>query len=188
MVGGDAGCGRAETERLPCMWTSWLSAGRESWDHRARAARETVLGTARTWSIAQDGLAARPSLSLQVRRRAQRGSLRDDSGAALHLVCGRMGAGIVRGPEIVYCGSAATDEPAGDHRPDCHHRLGHVAAMDSAIREGTLLSGLRASPSDFTARQAAERAALGLASLGPPPSGEVSVATRAFQGSALAMR
>ena len=57
-----------------------------------------------------------------------------------------------------------------------------------AIRAGMLLSGLRASPSDFTARQAAERAALGLASLGPPPSGEASVATRAFQGSALAMR
>lgn len=57
-----------------------------------------------------------------------------------------------------------------------------------AIRAGTLLSGLRASPSDFTARQVAERAALGLASLGPPPSGEASVATRAFQGAALAMR
>lgn len=57
-----------------------------------------------------------------------------------------------------------------------------------ALRAGTLLSGLRASPSDFTARQAAERAALGLASLGPPPSGEASVATRAFQGAALAMR
>jgi hypothetical protein len=57
-----------------------------------------------------------------------------------------------------------------------------------AIRAGTLLSGLRASPSDFTARQVAERAALGLASLEPPPSGEGSVATRAFQGAALAMR
>lgn len=57
-----------------------------------------------------------------------------------------------------------------------------------AIRAGTLLSGLRASPSDFTARQVAERAALGLASLGPPLSGEASVAARAFQGAALAMR
>ncbi|HEX7509340.1 MAG TPA: hypothetical protein VF550_21385 [Polyangia bacterium] len=57
-----------------------------------------------------------------------------------------------------------------------------------AIRAGTLLSGLRASPSAFTARQVAERAALGLASLGPPPSGEASVATQAFQGAALAMR
>lgn len=57
-----------------------------------------------------------------------------------------------------------------------------------AIRAGTLLSGLRASPTDFTARQAAERAALGLASLGPPPSSEASVATRAFQGASLAMR
>lgn len=57
-----------------------------------------------------------------------------------------------------------------------------------AIRAGTLLSSLRASPSDFMARQVAERAALGLASLGPPPSGEASVATRAFQGAALAMR
>lgn len=57
-----------------------------------------------------------------------------------------------------------------------------------AIRAGTLLSGLRASPPDFSVRQAAERAALGLASLGPPPSGEASVATRAFQGAALAMR
>ena len=57
-----------------------------------------------------------------------------------------------------------------------------------AIRAGTLLSSLRVSPSDFTARQVAERAALGLASLGPPPSGEASVATRAFQGAALAMR
>lgn len=57
-----------------------------------------------------------------------------------------------------------------------------------AVRAGTLLSGLRDSPQDFTARQVAERAALGLASLGPPPSGEVSVATRAFQGAVLAMR
>ena len=57
-----------------------------------------------------------------------------------------------------------------------------------AIRAGTLLSGLRASPPDYTARQAAERAALSLASLGPPPSGDASVATRAFQGAVLAMR
>jgi hypothetical protein len=57
-----------------------------------------------------------------------------------------------------------------------------------AIRAGTLFSGIRASPRDFTARQVAERMAQGLASLGPPPSGEASVATRAFQGSVLAMR
>jgi hypothetical protein len=57
-----------------------------------------------------------------------------------------------------------------------------------AIRAGTLRFGLRASPADFTARQTAERVALGLASLGPPPSLEASVATRAFQGAALAMR
>jgi hypothetical protein len=57
-----------------------------------------------------------------------------------------------------------------------------------AIRAGTLLCGLRASPSEFTARQTAERAALGLASLGPPPSGEALVATRAFHGAVLAMR
>jgi hypothetical protein len=57
-----------------------------------------------------------------------------------------------------------------------------------AIRAGRLFLGLRTSPSDFSARQVAERVALGLASLGPPPSGEVQVATRAFQGAVHAMR
>jgi hypothetical protein len=57
-----------------------------------------------------------------------------------------------------------------------------------SIRAGTLLPGQRASPADFTARQVAERVAMGLASLGPPASIEASVATRAFQGAALAMR
>ena len=188
VVGGHAGCGHAETEYLPCMWTSWLSAGSDAWDHRAWAARETVLGTARTGASAQDGLAARPSLSLPVWRRAHRGSLRDDSWAALHIVCRRVGVDLVRGAEIVCCGSAATDEPADDHRPTAITGWATLRRWIRAIRAGTLLSGLRASPSDFTARQAAERAALGLASLGPPPSGEASVATRAFQGAVLAMR
>lgn len=57
-----------------------------------------------------------------------------------------------------------------------------------AIRTGALFSRIRATPPDFTARQVAERVAQGLASLGPPPSGEASVATRAFQGAVLAMR
>ena len=57
-----------------------------------------------------------------------------------------------------------------------------------SIRACTLLPGLRASPKDFTARQVAERVALGLASLGPPSPVEASVATRAFQGAVLAMR
>lgn len=56
-----------------------------------------------------------------------------------------------------------------------------------AIRAGSIFPGLRASPPDFTARQVAERAALGLASLGPPSPVEESMSTRAFQGAALAM-
>ena len=149
VVGGNAGCGRAETEHLPCMWASRLSAGSKSWDHWARVARETVLRTARTWAIAQDGLAARPSLSLPVRRRDHRGSLWDDSGSSLNIFSHRVGAGLVRRTEVVCSGSAATDKSVDDHRPSRDHRLDHVATLDSrhpcgyaAVRPARLTVGL----------------------------------------------
>jgi hypothetical protein len=56
-----------------------------------------------------------------------------------------------------------------------------------AVREGKLLPGSRGCPSEFAARQVAERVAVGLASCGPPPTDDADLATRAFQGAALAM-
>jgi len=131
LVGGNTRCGSAETRCLPCLRTSRLSAGSESGDRRTRAARETVSRAAGAWASAQDGLAAGPSLSVPVQRRAHRGSLRDDSGTALHIICGWVGAGPVRRTKAVCRGGAATDRPMDDHRPERAHRLGHVAALDS---------------------------------------------------------
>ena len=116
---------------MPCVWASRLSSGSGSRDRGPRAARKAVLGSAWTWASAEDGIATRPTLSLPMRRRADRGPVRDDSRSALYVVCCRVGAGLVRGTEVVGRTSATTDEPLDGHRPDRHHRLGYLAALDS---------------------------------------------------------
>lgn len=56
----------------------------------------------------------------------------------------------------------------------------------TAVRTGRLFPCVRASPTDFTARQAAERAATTLAAHAPPIGPDSEITGRAFAGAALA--
>lgn len=117
---------------MPSVWSSRLPSRSEPRDHRARAAREAVLGTAWTRASAQDGFTTRPTLSLPMRRRADRGPVRDDSRSALHVVCYWVGPGVVRCTGVVGRGSTATDKSMEGRGPDRDQRLGYLTALDSS--------------------------------------------------------
>ena len=55
----------------------------------------------------------------------------------------------------------------------------------TAVRTGRLFPSVRASPTDFTARQVAERAATTLAAYAPPTTPANEITARAFVGAAL---